>query len=63
MLDLRVVGLDALLARLRAEGVKVLPGLQEEPYGRFAWIEDPEGRRIELWEPVPGPAFPATPMT
>jgi len=47
MLNFRVEDLDALLAALRAEGEKV----EEYDYGRFAWIMDPEGNRIELWEP------------
>jgi len=62
MLNLRVEGLDALLVRLAAEGVTVLPERQEEPYGRFAWILDPDGNRIELWEPSSDPAPDAVPM-
>jgi predicted enzyme related to lactoylglutathione lyase len=62
MINLRVEGLDALLARLRAAGVPIDPHLQEEPYGRFAWITDPEGNRVELWEPRPAAGFPAVPM-
>jgi predicted enzyme related to lactoylglutathione lyase len=51
MLNFRVDDLDALLAALRAEGVEVDEKIQEYEYGRFAWIMDPEGNRIELWEP------------
>jgi predicted enzyme related to lactoylglutathione lyase len=51
MLNFRVDDLDALLAALRAEGVEVDEKIQEYEYGRFAWIMDPEGHRIELWEP------------
>jgi predicted enzyme related to lactoylglutathione lyase len=51
MLNFRVDDLDALLAALRAEGVKVDEKIEEYDYGRFAWIMDPEGNRIELWEP------------
>jgi predicted enzyme related to lactoylglutathione lyase len=51
MLNFRVDDLDALLAALRAEGVAVDEEIQEYEYGRFAWIMDPEGNRIELWEP------------
>jgi predicted enzyme related to lactoylglutathione lyase len=43
--------LDALLAALRSEAVAVDPKIEEVEYGRFAWIMDPEGHRIELWEP------------
>lgn len=51
MVNYRVADLDALLAVLRDEGVDVVDGIEEYEYGRFAWIEDPEGNRIELWEP------------
>jgi predicted enzyme related to lactoylglutathione lyase len=51
MLNFRVDDLDALLAALRAEGVEVDEKIQEYEYGRFGWIMDPEGNRIELWEP------------
>lgn len=43
--------LGALLAGLREEGVPVEDRVEEHEYGRFAWIVDPEGNRIELWEP------------
>jgi len=62
MVNLRVEGLDALVARLAAAGVAVLPERQDEPYGRFAWILDPDGNRIELWEPTLVPAPDAVPM-
>jgi catechol 2,3-dioxygenase-like lactoylglutathione lyase family enzyme len=62
MVNLRVAGLDALLERLRAAGVAVLPKVQEEPYGRFAWIVDPDGHRVELWEPRDVPGFEGVPM-
>jgi len=51
MLNFRVAGLDELIAKLRAEGVTVLEKAQDADYGRFRWIVDPEGNRIELWEP------------
>ncbi len=51
MLNFRVDDLDALLAALRAEAVEVDEKIEEYEYGRFAWIMDPEGNRIELWEP------------
>jgi predicted enzyme related to lactoylglutathione lyase len=53
MLNLRVRGLDALLARLRADGVVVDPHVESLPFGRFAWIVDLDGNRVELWEPTP----------
>jgi predicted enzyme related to lactoylglutathione lyase len=51
MINYRVENLDALLSELRKEGVKVDDRIEEYDYGRFAWIMDPEGNRIELWEP------------
>jgi len=50
MLNYRVHDLDGLLAALRKAGVKIEKA-EDYPYGRFAWIMDPEGNRIELWEP------------
>ena len=44
--------LDALLDRLEKEGVKIDPKSQDEVYGKFAWIYDPDGNKIELWQPV-----------
>jgi predicted enzyme related to lactoylglutathione lyase len=52
MVNYRVRDLDALLAQLRAAGVQVVGKTEEYPYGRFAWILDPEGRKIELWQPI-----------
>jgi predicted enzyme related to lactoylglutathione lyase len=54
MINYRVDDLDALLEALRAEGVEVDPHREDYDYGRFAWIMDPEGNRIELWEPPKG---------
>jgi len=51
MLNFRVDDLDALLAKLQAAGVEVLPKREDYDYRRFAWIVDPEGNRVELWEP------------
>lgn len=51
MLNYRVDDLDALLDALRKEGVAVDPKREDHEYGRFAWITDPEGNKIELWEP------------
>ncbi len=53
MINLRVDDLDGLLKQLAAAGVMIDPKREEYPYGRFAWIVDPEGNRVELWEPVP----------
>ena len=51
MLNYRVENLDTLLDALAAEGVKI-DGRQDYSYGRFAWVSDPEGNKIELWEPA-----------
>ncbi len=51
MLNYRVDDLDAVVAALREEGIEIL-GREDYDYGRFAWIVDPEGNRIELWEPA-----------
>jgi catechol 2,3-dioxygenase-like lactoylglutathione lyase family enzyme len=51
MVNLRVHDLDGLLARLAADGVEIDPRREDFPYGRFAWIVDPDGNRVELWEP------------
>ena len=51
MINYIVEDLDALLERLRNEGVQIDPKCQDEDYGRFAWIFDPDGNKIELWEP------------
>ena len=51
MLDFRVDNLDELLLALREEGVQVDPKVEPSDYGKFGWIIDPEGNRVELWEP------------
>jgi predicted enzyme related to lactoylglutathione lyase len=51
MVNDRVDDLDALLGVLRDEGVEIDEKREDSEYGRFAWIMDPEGNRIELWEP------------
>ena len=51
MIDYAVDDMDALLARLRSKGVKVLKRDDSDANGRFAWILDPEGNKVELWEP------------
>ncbi len=51
MINFRVRDLDAMLTQLRAAGVHVDDKIDESEYGRFGWAIDPEGNRIELWEP------------
>ena len=50
MLNLRVDDLDAVLEKLRAAGVEIDPKREDHEYGRFAWCNDPEGNRVELWQ-------------
>jgi catechol 2,3-dioxygenase-like lactoylglutathione lyase family enzyme len=52
MVNYIVDDLDGLLERLQKEGVKIDPKRQNEDYGRFAWIYDPDGNKIELWQPL-----------
>ncbi|MFJ8434997.1 VOC family protein [Kitasatospora sp. NPDC094019] len=53
MLNFRVRDLDAMLAQLRAVGADIAGEVQEmEGVGRFGWVTDPEGNRIELWQPA-----------
>ena len=52
MVNYRVDDLVTLVRELEAAGVEIAGGIDEEPNGKFAWIIDPEGRKIELWEPV-----------
>ena len=54
MLNYRVDDLDAILTRLRAEGVEVLEKREDSEFGRFGWIVDLDGRRVELWQPPDG---------
>ena len=52
MVNYRVADLKALIEDLRNKGVKIVGEIEEFEYGKFAHILDPEGRKIELWEPV-----------
>jgi predicted enzyme related to lactoylglutathione lyase len=54
MINLRVDDLDGLLAQLREAGVTVDENVQDSEFGRFGWIVDPEGTRVELWQPPAG---------
>ena len=54
MVNYRVADLRALVAALRAEGCSVLEKTEESEYGKFGWVIDPEGNKVELWEPPPG---------
>ncbi len=54
MINLRVDDLDSMIADLEAKGIEIL-GRQDEEYGKFAWILDCDGIKVELWQQV-GPA-------
>ena len=56
LVNLMVDDLDAILARCAEHGVTPVKVFPDEPNGRFAHILDPEGRKIELWQPKPMPA-------
>lgn len=53
MLDFAVDDLDAFLVRLKAKGLTILKTSEPDATGKFAWILDPDGTKIELWQPKP----------
>jgi predicted enzyme related to lactoylglutathione lyase len=54
MVNYRVADLRALLEALRAEGCNVIDKTDDSEYGKFGWLIDPEGNKVELWEPPAG---------
>jgi predicted enzyme related to lactoylglutathione lyase len=54
MVNYRVADLQALMAALQEEGCQVLGKIEESEQGKFAWVMDPEGNKVELWEPPAG---------
>jgi len=54
MVNYRVADVKALLAALREEGCNVLDKFDDSEYGKFGWVIDPEGNKVELWEPPAG---------
>ncbi|MCO4764341.1 MAG: VOC family protein [Myxococcales bacterium] len=54
MLNFRVANLDRMLAQLRDNGCDVDDKIEDSDFGRFGWVMDPEGNRIELWQPPAG---------
>lgn len=52
MINFRVKDLDAFLTELAAKKVRIDEKRMNEPYGKFAWVYDPEGNKIELWQEV-----------
>lgn len=54
MVNYRVDDLISLLQALRSEGCQVLEKMDESEFGKFGWVMDPEGNKVELWQPPPG---------
>lgn len=54
MINYRVANLKKVLAALKKEGVWIAPKVEDTEFGKFAWIKDAEGNRIELWQPPKG---------
>jgi len=54
MINYRVTDLHALLDALRSEGCNVLEKTEESEFGKFGWVIDPEGNKVELWQPPEG---------
>ena len=54
MINYRVEDLYALVKTLREEGCNVLEKIDDSEYGKFAWVIDPEGNKVELWQPPVG---------
>ena len=54
MINYRVANLAQVIEQLRSEGCQVDEKVDESEFGKFGWVMDPEGNRIELWEPPPG---------
>lgn len=52
MINYRVDDMDGMVAQLRAAGVEIIQGPESHENGRFVWIMDPEGNKVELWEPM-----------
>jgi predicted enzyme related to lactoylglutathione lyase len=52
MINFRVENIEALIEEMKENGLQVVGKMEEYEYGKFAWVMDPEGNKIELWEPV-----------
>lgn len=52
MINYRVDDLDELLLQLRRDGVEIVKGPESHENGKFAWILDPDGNKVELWQPM-----------
>jgi predicted enzyme related to lactoylglutathione lyase len=52
MINYRVDNLDEMIEQLHASGIEIIGGPESHENGKFAWIMDPEGNKVELWEPM-----------
>jgi predicted enzyme related to lactoylglutathione lyase len=52
MINYRVDNLDEMLEQLKQKGVEIVSGPQSDENGKFAWVMDPDGNKVELWEPI-----------
>jgi predicted enzyme related to lactoylglutathione lyase len=52
MINYRVDNLDEMITQLRAGGIEIIKGPDSDENGKFAWIMDPDGNKVELWEPM-----------
>ncbi len=55
MINYRVEDLQGLVEVLKEEGCNVLDKIEDSDFGKFAWVIDPEGNKVELWQPPDGP--------
>ena len=53
MINYRVDDLDEMIAQLSANGVEIIKGPESHENGKFAWVLDPDGNKVELWQPMP----------
>ncbi len=51
MINYRIDDMNELLAQLKSSGVEIIKGPESHENGKFAWIMDPEGNKVKLWEP------------
>jgi predicted enzyme related to lactoylglutathione lyase len=56
MINYRVDDLDAVISALKSEGCNVLEKIVDSDYGKFGWVIDPEGNKVELWQPPAEPS-------
>ena len=54
MINYRVEDLQTVVTALKAEGCNVLDKIDDSEYGKFGWVIDPEGNKVELWQPPAG---------